>query len=53
MGIYLNPGNTLFSKTLKSPIYVDKSELIEILNKKLELLNNICVYHGLDDLGKV
>ena len=53
MGIYLNPGNALFSKTLKSQIYIDKSELIEILNKKQEQENNMFVDHGLEDLEKV
>ncbi|MCD7893498.1 MAG: AAA family ATPase [Erysipelotrichaceae bacterium] len=33
MGIYFNPGNIGFTKVLKNQIYVDKSLLIEKLNK--------------------
>jgi hypothetical protein len=34
MGIYLNPGNDGFRKSLKSEIYMDKSGLISLLNTK-------------------
>ena len=34
MGIYLNPGNALFEMSKANQLYVDKSELIDILNKK-------------------
>lgn len=33
MGIYLNPGNQGFQESLNSEIYVDKTGLIEHLNK--------------------
>lgn len=33
MGIYLNPTNTGFQKALKSPIYVDKTGMIEKINQ--------------------
>ena len=33
MGIYLNPDNIDFQKTLNSEIYIDKSELIKYTNK--------------------
>lgn len=35
MGIYLNPGNTAFSKAIHSKIYVDKTELIKYTNDVL------------------
>lgn len=35
MGIYLNPGNFDFQKSLNSDIYIDKSHLIGYTNKKL------------------
>ena len=35
MGIYLNPGNDLFQRSLNSEIYVDKSMLIRHTNKVL------------------
>ena len=35
MGIYLNPGNESFRQTVRSPIYVDKTGLLEILNTRL------------------
>ena len=33
MGIYLNPDNTDFKKSLNSEIYVDKTELIKHTNR--------------------
>lgn len=36
MGIYLNPGNAGFKRTLRSQIYVDKTELLEYTNSVLE-----------------
>lgn len=33
MGIYLNPGNSEFQRSLNSEIYVDKSALISYTNK--------------------
>ena len=35
MGIYLNPNNIDFQRALNSEIYIDKSGLIEYINKKL------------------
>lgn len=36
MGRYLNPGNRAFQKSIRSEIYVDKTELIAYTNKVLE-----------------
>lgn len=35
MGIYLNPGNEAFRISVSSEIYVDKTELISFVNKRL------------------
>lgn len=44
MGIYLNPGNTLFKEALNSMIYVDKSPLISYTNRVLNTKQkNLCV----------
>ncbi|MCM1258050.1 MAG: ATP-binding protein [Roseburia sp.] len=44
MGIYLNPGNRSFWKTLRSEIYVDKTELIDYTNQRLNTRESfICV----------
>ena len=44
MGIYLNPSNTLFKRTLAAEIYIDKTMLISELNKFIDKGNNyICV----------
>ncbi len=44
MGIYLNPGNGLFSEAVNSDIYVDKSMLIDLTNKCLRKTNkHICI----------
>lgn len=44
MGIYLNPGNKSFEKTIRSEIYVDKTELIAFTNKRLNTREQyICV----------
>lgn len=44
MGIYLNPGNILFQRSLNSDIYIDKSELIRYTNSFLNTENNLlCV----------
>ena len=34
MGIFVNPGNASFIEALNSEIYVDKSGLISVTNKK-------------------
>ena len=44
MGIYLNPGNKSFEKSIHSEIYVDKTELIAFTNKHLNTREQyICV----------
>jgi len=44
MGIYLNPGNVSFGKTIRSEIYVDKTRLIALTNKCLHTRDQyICV----------
>ena len=44
MGIYLNPGNTLFSNMFNSEIYVDHSLLIQETNKIINKDNNkLCI----------
>ena len=44
MGIYLNPGNTLFQNMINSEIYVDHSLLIENTNKIINTENNkLCI----------
>ncbi|MGN0356198.1 MAG: AAA family ATPase [Muricoprocola sp.] len=47
MGIYFNPGNESFTQARNSMIYVDKTGLIEYLNKKLSTENKcIAVSHA-------
>ena len=44
MGIYLNPGNAAFTKSVNSEIYIDKSMLIEYTNSKINTEQGyICV----------
>lgn len=44
MGIYLNPGNANFSETLRADIYVDKTMMIDVLNRFMLKGNKyICV----------
>ena len=44
MGIFLNPGNDNFAEALNSEIYVDKSGLISIINKRIKTKQKyICV----------
>jgi len=44
MGIYLNPGSEKFQTSLRSEIYVDKSELIAYINSKIRTEQKyICV----------
>ncbi|MBQ7944876.1 MAG: AAA family ATPase [Lachnospiraceae bacterium] len=44
MGIYLNPGKGKFEKAINSEIYVDKSMLINVTNRKINTLEqNICI----------
>lgn len=47
MGTYFNPNNESFTKDKKSEIYIDKTGLLEFLNKRLETNNNcISVSHA-------
>ncbi|MEE1102036.1 MAG: AAA family ATPase [Agathobacter sp.] len=47
MGTYFNPNNESFTKDKKSEIYIDKTGLLEFLNKKLGTNNNcISVSHA-------
>ncbi|MGN0485069.1 MAG: AAA family ATPase [Lachnospiraceae bacterium] len=47
MGTYFNPNNESFRKDKKSEIYIDKTGLLEFLNKKIGTNNNcICVSHA-------
>lgn len=44
MGIYLNPNNDNFARTLKRPIYVDKTQMISVINNFIETDNTyLCV----------
>ena len=44
MGSYLNPGNEKFKEDLNSPIYVDKTGLIQYTNSAVQTLQKyICV----------
>ena len=36
MGMYINPGNSLFKRALNSKIYVDKSKLISYVNDVID-----------------
>lgn len=47
MGIYFNPGNDSFAKTINSEIYIDKTGLISYMNKWLNTEQNcIAVSHA-------
>lgn len=44
MGIYLNPGYENFRRTLAADIYVDKTEMIHVINRFIDKGNNyICM----------
>jgi len=44
MGIYLNPGNENFKGTLKADIYVDKTMMIDVINRFIDKENKyICI----------
>jgi len=44
MGIYLNPNNENFKRTLKRPIYVDKTMMISVINEFMASDNTyICI----------
>ena len=40
MGVYFNPGNESFTQARNSQIFVDKTGLIEYLNKRLSTEEN-------------
>ena len=40
MGIYLNPGNENFRRILCADIYVDKTEMIHVINQFIDKGNN-------------
>lgn len=39
MGIYVNPGNIAFKRALNSAIYMDKTELIDVTNFRIDTIN--------------
>ena len=44
MGIYLNPGNENFRRILCADIYVDKTEMIHVMNQFIDKGNNyVCI----------
>ena len=44
MGIYFNPGNENFRRTLAADIYVDKSMMISVMNEFIDKGNNyVCI----------
>ena len=44
MGIYVNPGNENFRRTVSSDIYVDKTMMISVINQLIDKENNrLCV----------
>ena len=44
MGIYVNPNNTTFSKYVKAKPFVDKSDLLNLLNDGIDnMQNRVCV----------
>ena len=44
MGIYLNPGNENFTEHIRAKIYVDKTMMIEVINKYMDESNKyICI----------
>ena len=44
MGIYLNPGNENYRRALASSIYVDKTMMVDVMNRFINQSNNyICV----------
>ena len=44
MGIYLNPENENFRRTLSAPVYVDKTMMISVTNRFIDTGNNyVCM----------
>ena len=52
MGIYFNPGNESFRKDSRSEIYVDKTGLLELLNRKLSTAKNCIALSHARRFGK-
>ena len=50
MGSYLNPGSELFQMSRASEIYVDKSGLIDQMNRCLKRNRDMCASAGPEDL---
>ena len=47
MGVYFNPGNESFQRARNSSIFIDKTELLDFLNKRISTENNcIAVSHA-------
>ena len=47
MGVYFNPSNVSFTKDIRSEVYIDKTELLNVLNKRLFTKDNcVCVTHA-------
>lgn len=54
MGYYLNPGNSSFRETIRSRIYVDKTNLIAWINHdRSEGAGRIYRFHGKGSKGTV
>ena len=45
MGVYFNPNNESFTQARTSMIYVDKTSLLEVLNRRLKGLFGIGIYY--------
>lgn len=44
MGIYLNPGNENYRRALLADVYVDKTMMLDVLNKFIDIGNNfVCI----------
>ena len=44
MGVYLNPGNDRFKRSCNSYIYVDKTEMISLINRVIDTEQNaVCI----------
>lgn len=47
MGVYFNPGNESFQRARNSSIFIDKTALLDFLNKRISTENNcIAVSHA-------
>ena len=52
MGIYFNPGNASFTRARNSMIYVDKTKLLEFLNKRIYTEDNCIALSHARRFGK-